>query len=650
MPLRGHRCVSTDSPTPAAPQPAAHAAPAVHIPVPGVSRFTLPWQQRLQWHGPESEPGLQGTPAMLAMDAKLTAKGYWFNRKEADRKLAAWKHFRQVRGDDAGKPIDLTPYQIACLRRLFGWMRDGEQARQILDFAPGVGSSRPNVRRYRSYEKWMPTGNGKTGEAAGIALTMLCFDGEHQPSIDLVSNSLEQTKKTIWEDLKLTIKASDELAAHVSMYAESIACEMLEGHIKMLPLEERTTDGLRTSCLIGDEVHKFTNRAAWSQAEKSLSKRKRPLSVIISTQGLSTLNFGYELYESSKHIWQGTLEDPSRLVLIHGSDAETEDWKDPALWAGVNPAWGTPWGPNLISMQEALTKLAAQPGGETEFRTYRVGQWVTGAQAAIKPELWKDAAWSSDHHRPMLLPLADRMPTLEEMAKSKADCWGGLDFSLRDDITAFVLICRPRQGPLAAGDRLYVYTWLYCPEDMIEQRSQEHRVDYSRWVREGWLIATPGNTIDSKAILADVLKVHKLLKLTRVDADQTYAKAELQTLHEDFGVPVLAVPQNYTTWTPAANLLHESLLKHQLVHQDNPAMRWMCANLTYRRRSSGSDEVMPRKYGQTGSGGSGGASRATRRYKIDGMVALLLALHASIQARPVKQVDWLAILNEATKT
>jgi phage terminase large subunit-like protein len=630
-----------------APQPApkpgdAAAAPAIHVPISGVTRFDLPWQRRLKWTGPESEPGLQGTPTMLAQDAALIKRGYWFNPKEADRKMRIWHLLRQVRGDNAGRAIEPTPYQIATLRRLWGWMRDGPQARTILDLPPSHPAKHPNVRRYTTFESWMPTGNGKTGTAAALALTMLAFDGELQPSIDLVSNSLDQTKKTIWEDLKLTIKQSDELAANLSMYAEAIACEQIEGHIKMLPLEERTTDGLRTSCLIGDEVHKFTNRAAWAQAEKSLSKRKRPLTVIISTHGTSTLNFGRELYESSRHIWRGTLEDPARLVMIHESDPEVEDWRSPDLWAGVNPAWGTSWGPSLVRMQEAMTKLLAEPNGETEFRTYRVGQWITGATAAIKPELWKAAAWSSERHRPVVCVEAQRMPTLEEMVRSKADCWGGLDLSLRDDLTAFALVCRPRQGPLAAGDRLYVYVKLYCPEDNLEQRSSEHRVDYTRWVREGWLTATPGNTIDSKQIIGDVAKAHKLLRLTRVDADQNHAKAELQSLHEDFGVPILAVPQNYTTWTPAANLLQESLMQHRLVHEANPAMAWMCANLTYRRRTGGSDEVMPRKFGQEGSGGT---SRSKRRYKIDGMVALLLALHASIQERPKPQIDWLSILN-----
>jgi phage terminase large subunit-like protein len=582
---------------------------------------------------------------MLAQDAKLLAQGYWFNRHEADRKMAVWNLMRQVRGDNAGQSIEPTPYQIACQRRLWGWMRDPQQACNILHLPPGRAADYPMVRRYRTYEKWMPTGNGKTGEAAVLALTMLAFDGEHQPSVDLVSNSVDQTKKTIWEDLKLTIKSSDELATHLTMYAESIACEPVEGHIKMLPLKERTTDGLRTSCLIGDEVHKFDRREAWAQAEKSLTKRTCPLSVIISTQGISTLNFGYELYESSQHIWKGTLEDPSRLVLIHGSDSETEDWKDPGLWASVNPAWGTSWGPSQINMQEALTRLLAQPRGELEFRTYRCGQWVRGASAAIKPEVWSAASWDSSHHHPLMLSAAQgRMPTLAMMAASKAACWGGLDLSLRDDITAFVLICKPREGPLAAMDRLYVYAKLYCPEDNLEQRSQEHRVDYSKWVRDGWLIATPGNTIDSKQIIADVTAAHKQLRLTRVNCDESGAKAELQILHEDHGVPIVGVPQHYAMWTPAANLLHESLMRHVVVHENNPLMTWMCGNLTYQRKRDASGEVMPRKYGQAGSG-PGSDSRSKRRYKIDGFSALLMGLHASIVEKPKPPPNYDAFLS-----
>jgi phage terminase large subunit-like protein len=38
--------------------------------------------------------------------------------------------------------------------------------------------------------------------------------------------------------------------------------------------------------------------------------------------------------------------------------------------------------------------------------------------------------------------------------------------------------------------------WYFCPEATIQRRSREDRVPYDAWARDGWICATPGDTID----------------------------------------------------------------------------------------------------------------------------------------------------------
>ena len=100
--------------------------------------------------------------------------------------------------------------------------------------------------------------------------------------------------------------------------------------------------------------------------------------------------------------------------------------------------------------------------------------------------------------------------------------------------------------------------------------------------------------------------------------DPAYAKDLLQRLKDIHNVPVATVAQNANTYNPAAVKLQELLVTGKIVHPGNKALNWMASNLTYSKNRRG--EVTPRK----------GGAKNERRYKIDGMVALLMAIQASI--------------------
>jgi len=58
-----------------------------------------------------------------------------------------------------------------------------------------------------------------------------------------------------------------------------------------------------------------------------------------------------------------------------------------------------------------------------------------------------------------------------------------------------------------AGDGLYdALCWFWCPEDGVHERSQRDGVPYEDWVRDGFLIATPGNVTDYAFVKALILE------------------------------------------------------------------------------------------------------------------------------------------------
>jgi len=574
-------------------------APAIHTPIDGVSRFNLPWQLGLQWDGPE-EPGEQGPPVWLRLDERLRKEGYWFNAKAADRFEKVCNFVYLTSGNLAGKRIQLPPYQRAFFRRLYGWMRPREKYPTP-------------TRRYNAADLWVPKGNFKTTGGGVAGLYMLTMDGEQRANVELMANTAEQAMRLTFAEMKAMISNSPELSAAISLYGESIYFPQTQSKARVLPTNAKALDGLNPSFIHYDEVHEFTMRAVYEKTRLSLKKRAQPIELITSTAGANTLIFGYELYESAKILWEGRFDDPYRLALVFSSDPEKEDWKDPAIWAKVNPTWGWAGGLNEDMMRAEMNRIATDPLAETNFRVLHVGQWVRGETAAVPVELWNRAGEKARK---------GEFPTIEELAKNGAVWHFGMDVSLSDDLTAFIAVATMPNG------EAYAFEHIYAPKEVLELRGNEHRVDYAGWAKSGKILATAGDVVDTGRVIKDISEFHKRAgRFIAGHADQALARDPIQELNDKAGVLCVPVPQNFNTFTPAARRLHELLSNGMFHHRDNPVLNWMCANLSYIQSG---DLVRPRKYGANGSGGAG----RKRRYKIDGMVALLLGLHAGIVAKP----------------
>ena len=103
---------------------------------------------------------------------------FWFDEEAADRAVSFFPDMlRHSKGQWAGRPMHLAPWQEDVIRPLFGWKRkDGS-------------------RRYRQCYIEVPRKNGKSTLAAGIALYMLFADGE--PGAEVYSCAADQEQAGI---------------------------------------------------------------------------------------------------------------------------------------------------------------------------------------------------------------------------------------------------------------------------------------------------------------------------------------------------------------------------------------------------------------------------------------------------------------------
>ena len=70
-------------------------------------------------------------------------------------------------------------------------------------------------------------------------------------------------------------------------------------------------------------------------------------------------------------------------------------------------------------------------------------------------------------------------------------CWLSLDLSKKNDLTALT-----GAWEATAVDPLAVKTWYWTVKDGLKDRAEDDKAPYVEWVEDGYLVATPGATID----------------------------------------------------------------------------------------------------------------------------------------------------------
>jgi phage terminase large subunit-like protein len=122
----------------------------------------------------------------------------------------------------------------------------------------------------------------------------------------------------------------------------------------------------------------------------STGKREAPLTIAISTAGTGREGIVWELYSYAKRVAAGEVEDPTFLpVLLEPPDGF--DWRDPEVWAFVNPALGV--FRSLEEMQTSAKRAEHVPAQQAAFRQLYLNEWRDGhAEPWIDLDLWDQTA------------------------------------------------------------------------------------------------------------------------------------------------------------------------------------------------------------------------------------------------------------------
>jgi phage terminase large subunit-like protein len=201
-------------------------------------------------------------------------------------------------------------------------------------------------------------------------------------------------------------------------------------------------------------------------------------------------------------------------------------------------------------------------------------------------------------------------------------CFAGCDLSLSDDLTS-VCFAWPRLPGETPDDwpRVYLTHKFYLPEDVIFERERECKVPLRLWAEQGWITLTEGNVIDHAVVRRDILDMNERQLVRQVAFDPSFG-TETMVLLASSGLDVRQFNQNRREMSAALKECRELIMLGQLGHEENPVTAWHVGNTQMKVDTGG-------RYYPIKSEGTGARS-ARRRHKIDGVFAMLMAIHCAL--------------------
>ena len=272
----------------------------------------------------------------------ITPDLYHLEQERAQRHIDFIEKFCKQSQGKMGEPLKLELFQKAVLEATFGFVDDD------------------GIRQYTEVNWFLGRKNGKTTLTSGVALDLLCNDGEGAPEIYFIATKIDQAKKG-FDECERMRKHSPLLSRHLRKRASDIYFPDNEGIIKPLASDVKKLDSYNSSGVIIDELGAITNRRIYDDMKQSTSSRRQPLVFCISTNNFVRNGIFDAQVEYGKGILEGRIKDDHFLFFYYTLEKK-EQWTDPKYWIMANPGLGT------IKQTEKLQAFVEKAKQDDAFR------------------------------------------------------------------------------------------------------------------------------------------------------------------------------------------------------------------------------------------------------------------------------------------
>jgi len=474
---------------------------------------------------------------------------YVFDLARAERFFRFAERLKHYKGEWAGQYIALQPHQKFRLGSVFGWLH-----------------RTTGLRRIRTAYNEIPRKNGKSLEAAIVALYVSFFDGEAGAEGYCIATKREQSK-IVFNDCKKLVQKSG-LRSRIAVLTANLHRDDTSSKLEPLGADRDSTDGLNPNLIINDEFHAQKNRGMLDVMETATGSRQQALNYQITTAGSDPFTPCGDQHDYACKILERVLVDDAFFAFIAHTD-QGDDWTQERTWRKANPNYGISVKP--ADMRALATKAIHMPSSAPAFKQKRLNMWVNAIAPWLSLDGWRkgQTIWRPDSLR-------------------GEACWLGVDMSSKIDLTAVVAVFPPTETRRTW--RLLV--WALTPADTLEERAKRDRAPYLQWVKLGLLRTNPGNRIDQDVVRVIVQEASELFDVQQIGVDPWNAGNLVKDLTDD-GFEAIEVPQNLQQMSNPSKDFEADVLDALVDAGGNALMEWCVSNAVVQR--DGKDNIYPVK-------------------------------------------------------
>ena len=521
---------------------------------------------------------------------KWDSELYYYDEMEAEQ---IYRFIRKLKNDRGiSKYFELIKFQfeivteILCVRR----KSDG-------------------LRKHREAHINIPRKNGKSFLVAIIVTYLFfCQKGIFGALFILTANTTKQATE-LYNTVAHFIKTNKTLRKYckITDSTKTIIRKDNRNKLMILSSDADNADSFNDYVACLDEIHQAKNDQMYGKLRTGQGTWTEPLLITITTasSGDDPANLEQQLYDMAKKIENGEEEDETFYYKIYEADKNC-DVLDEEQWYKANPALGI--FRSLEDLRNLAKRVKLMPLQENMFRRMYLNQHVAldNEKGAINMDLWDKCT---------------RKIKFEDLKGLK--CWGGLDLSSKNDVTGFVLIFYDEIECV-----FIVYPFLFTPKDTVLDRELKDGNPYSYWIKRNDLIALEGKYIKFNKFLDYLMDIDNEVEIEEIGFDRWGSQTILNVLEDTWDIVPLG--QGSKTMTQVINDFENLLIDERVIIAENECFRFMAKNCI-----AVFDDAMNVKY-----------SKKKSKFKIDGIIALLMGLLLAIEANGIDHYDAIAALDE----
>ena len=479
---------------------------------------------------------------------------------------------KHTKGPDAGKPIVLEPFQVLLICGIYGFRHKKDHEKRMTT----------------DVIVFIPRKAGKSTLTAVIGLYELAFNEAGAEVFTLATNREQAT--IVFDAARSMVESMpDEIKAwyRVSKYEIGKANDSQTMFRALSRDNKKSGDGKNASCAIIDEAAQIIDRNSIEVIFSGMVARKNPLRIYITTASFTKDTKFFEDLTALETMLNGDAPDnPHWFGLLYGLDPQ-DNWKDETTWAKANPMHG------ISVYQEAIKERCEQaklkPPALNEFLCKTLNVYVSANTAWIDRDYWDKS-------------IGEDKPDPEEV-------FIGFDLAATRDLNAVCTLKR------YASEDYYADFKFFLPEEALSLIPTHYRGIFDQAVQSKILHITEGNVMDDREISEYIKQQATLYNVKEVGYDAYNAASLVARLHDN-SIPVKKVGQGMAVLNNPSKHVEKLIMQNAIKHNGNPFVGWQLGNCEVYTDVNGNIKI--RK------------NEADKSAKVDGIIALIIAMHCSL--------------------